>query len=97
MLLHTINKFYCVLRYTGLFLTLNRIVAYGEQWFGPESFEIAHHVIAKIGSAIALFVIAYAVMRILPEVLDMIDGLWQMTTRHISNIVQKTKDFRDVS
>lgn len=66
------------------------IVAYGEQWFGPESFEIAHHVIAKIGSAIALFVIAYAVMRILPELLDMIDGLWQMTTKRVRNIVRKS-------
>ena len=36
------------------------IVAYGYQWFGPSSFEIAHHTIAKIGSGIALFVIAYA-------------------------------------
>ncbi|NYT19507.1 MAG: archaeosortase A [Methanosarcinales archaeon] len=66
------------------------IAAYGDQWFGPDSFEIAHHVIAKFGSAIALFVIAYVVMRILPELLDMIDGLWQMTTRHIRNILRKS-------
>ncbi|UGV40747.1 archaeosortase A [Methanococcoides orientis] len=66
------------------------IAAYGDQWFGPESFEIAHHVIAKFGSAIALFVIAYAVMRILPELLDMIDGLWQMTTRQIRDILRKS-------
>lgn len=51
--------------------------AYGMTWFGdPEmSFYIAHTVIAKIGSMIALFCIAYAVLKILPEIIDMIDGL----------------------
>ena len=49
----------------------------GMTWFGdPEmSFYIAHTVIAKIGSMIALFFIAYAVLKILPEIIDMIDGL----------------------
>ena len=51
--------------------------AYGMTWFGdPDmSFYIAHTVIAKIGSLIALFLIAYAVLKILPEIIDMIDGL----------------------
>ncbi len=40
------------------------------------SFQIAHHYIAKIGSGIALFVIAYAVLLILPELLDVIDRLF---------------------
>jgi len=66
------------------------IAAYSEQWFGPESFAIAHHVIAKIGSTIALFVIAYAVIRMLPELLDMIDGLWQITNRYVRNIVRNS-------
>ncbi|ABE53061.1 archaeosortase A [Methanococcoides burtonii] len=65
------------------------IVAYGDQWFGPESFEIAHHIIAKFGSGIALFVIAYVVMRILPELLDLIDGLWEMTTEQLRSFVRK--------
>jgi archaeosortase A (PGF-CTERM-specific) len=65
------------------------IVAYGEQWFGPESFEVAHHIIAKFGSGIALFVIAYVVMRILPELLDLIDGLWEMTTEQLRSFVRK--------
>lgn len=53
------------------------IDAYAMGWFGdPEtSFYIAHTVIAKAGSLIALFVIAYAVMKILPEIIDMIDGI----------------------
>jgi archaeosortase A (PGF-CTERM-specific) len=53
------------------------IYAYGMRWFGdPEmSFYIAHTIIAKAGSLVALFVIAYAVMRILPEIIDMIDGI----------------------
>lgn len=41
------------------------VVAYGEQWFGADSFIIAHNYIAKAGSGIALFVISYAVLRIL--------------------------------
>ncbi len=54
--------------------------AYGMNWFGdPDmSFYIAHTVIAKAGSLIALFLIAYAVLKILPEILDMIDGILNM-------------------
>lgn len=53
------------------------IKAYAMSWFGdPEmSFYIAHTIIAKAGSLVALFVIAYAVMKILPEIIDMIDGI----------------------
>ncbi|MGB3907135.1 MAG: archaeosortase A [Methanomethylovorans sp.] len=65
------------------------VVAYGEMWFGPNSFEIAHHMIAKAGSGIALFVIAYIVMRILPEILELIDGLWNMTTEKINKLMKK--------
>jgi archaeosortase A (PGF-CTERM-specific) len=51
--------------------------AYAMNWFGdPEmSFYVAHTIIAKAGSLVALFVIAYAVMKILPEIIDMIDGI----------------------
>lgn len=51
--------------------------AYGMNWFGdPDtSFYIAHTIIAKAGSLLALFLIAYAVLKILPEILDMIDGI----------------------
>lgn len=65
------------------------VVAYGEMWFGPNSFEIAHHMIAKAGSGVALFVIAYMVMRILPEILELIDGLWDMTTEQMHNLRKK--------
>jgi len=63
----------------GLNLIRNVFVieAYGMTWFGdPDmSFYIAHTVIAKIGSLIALFLIAYSVFKILPEIVDMIDGI----------------------
>ncbi len=61
------------------------VVATGYDWFGEHTFQIAHHVwvldsfdiahnyIAKLGSGIALFVIAYVVMQSLPELLDVID------------------------
>jgi archaeosortase A (PGF-CTERM-specific) len=51
------------------------ILAFGEQWFGEESFYLAHNVIAKVGSTLALLLIAYAVFSILPELLDQIDEL----------------------
>lgn len=65
------------------------IVAYGYQWFGPNSFEIAHHTIAKIGSGIALFIIAYVVMRILPELIDLIEGIWLLITGFIQKVFYK--------
>ncbi len=63
----------------GLNLIRNVFIvdAYGMTWFGdPDtSFYIAHTVIAKIGSLVALFIIAYAVLKILPEIITMIDGI----------------------
>ncbi len=54
------------------------MVAYGYQWFGEHSFYIAHHGLAKMGSTIALFLIAYIIFLILPEVVDMIADLASM-------------------
>lgn len=65
------------------------IVAYGNQWFGQNSFEIAHNTIAKLGSGIALFVIAYIVMRILPELVDLIEGLWLLVAGFIQKLFYK--------
>jgi archaeosortase A (PGF-CTERM-specific) len=54
--------------------------AYGYCWFGtPErSFDIAHSYLARIGSVLALMGIAYAVIMILPEVLDMLEGIMDL-------------------
>jgi len=68
------------------------IVAYAHQWFGPNSFEIAHHTIAKIGSGVALFGIAYIVMRILPELVDLIEGIWKMVTEYVYSIYEKVRN-----
>ena len=48
--------------------------AYYEQWFGSpiQSFYVAHDIIGRIFVMISLFVLAYAVFVILPEVLDVI-------------------------
>ena len=65
------------------------ITAYFEQWFASprwqwlldvrlppaQSFDIAHNVLARTGSMVILIVIAYAVFMILPEALDLIEGL----------------------
>jgi archaeosortase A len=64
------------------------VVAYGEQWFGADSFVIAHNYIAKAGSGIALFVISYAVLRILPELFEMIDGLWVILSKELRSILR---------
>jgi archaeosortase A (PGF-CTERM-specific) len=66
------------------------VVAYGEQWFGADSFIIAHNYIAKAGSGIALFVISYAVLRILPELLEMIDGLWVIISQELRSLLRRS-------
>lgn len=66
------------------------VVAYGEQWFGTDSFIIAHNYIAKAGSGIALFVISYAVLRILPELFGMIDGLWVILSQELRSLLRRS-------
>ncbi len=81
------RKFKAFLASVPLIYVLNIIrnmfvmAAYGYQWFGIHSFYIAHHGLAKIGSTIALFLIAYIVFLILPEVVDMIEDLAGMLRR----------------
>lgn len=65
------------------------VVAYGEQWFGADSFVIAHNYIAKAGSGIALFLISYAVLKILPELLGMIDGLWVILSEELKYLLRR--------
>ncbi len=61
----------------NLFRNIFVVNDYGMTWFGDAetSFYIAHTLIAKIGSLIALFIIAYAVLKILPEIVDVIAGI----------------------
>lgn len=65
------------------------VMAYGGQWFGANSFVIAHNYIAKAGSGIALFVISYTVLRILPELFDLIDGLWILLSEELRNLLNR--------
>jgi archaeosortase A (PGF-CTERM-specific) len=51
------------------------MAAYGEGWFGDDSFFVAHNIIAKAGSTLALLIIAYFIFSILPELLALIDEL----------------------
>jgi len=51
------------------------LMAYGWSWFGADSFEIAHNLIAKIGSTLALLAISYIIFMLLPELLSIIDEL----------------------
>ena len=65
------------------------VVAYGEQWFGTDSFIIAHNYIAKAGSGIALFAISYTVLKVLPELLAMIDGLWVILSEELKYLLHR--------
>jgi archaeosortase A (PGF-CTERM-specific) len=62
--------------------------AYGLAWFGTpeESFQIAEHILAKIGSMIALLAISYAILKMLPEVSDMIDGTVKLLRTEIRKL-----------
>ncbi len=53
------------------------LVAYGWEWFGNDSFYMAHNIIAKFGSILALFAVAYLVFLLLPELLDLMDDLFR--------------------
>ncbi len=76
----------------GLNILRNALVgaAYFEQWFGSplHSFFIAHEVLARIGSMIALIAIAYAVFVILPEALDLIEDLFRFFSRIFSTRIK---------
>ncbi|MGZ5520306.1 MAG: archaeosortase A [Halobacteriota archaeon] len=50
------------------------------QWFGlPEdSFYVSHNIIAKFGSLGALVIISYLVFKLLPELLDMVVGVFDL-------------------
>lgn len=57
------------------------VAAYGWNWFGDDSFYVAHNVVAKFGSMVALLLVAYLVFMLLPELLTLIDEL-EMEIRH---------------
>jgi archaeosortase A (PGF-CTERM-specific) len=67
------------------------ILAFEGQWFGYHSFWIAHDFLGKIGSGIALFLIAFIVLNIIPELLDLVQGLWNLNINQINNIKLKFK------
>ncbi len=59
----------------NLFRNVFVTVSFAYSWFGENSFYIAHHVIAKILSTIALILIAYMVFKFLPELAELIYSL----------------------
>lgn len=59
----------------NLFRNVFVTVSFAYSWFGENSFYLAHHVIAKVLSTIALILIAYMVFRFLPELAELIYSL----------------------
>lgn len=57
--------------------------AYFGAWFGPplQSFYVAHGIIARIFVMVSLLAIAYAVLMILPEALDVIEDFFRVLLR----------------
>ena len=55
--------------------------AYFEQWFGAQSFEIAHGVLAKLFVMVSLIAVTYAVFIILPESLNLIEDFFRLLLR----------------
>ncbi len=51
------------------------LMAYAYNWFGADSFDLAHNVIGKAGSVAALLAISYVVFLLLPELLATMDEL----------------------
>ena len=71
-----------------------QLVQWLNQWVWTDqdlSFTIAHHVIAKIGSGIALFVIAYIVLQTLPELLTAIDQVFKIVRSYLTTMTTRNK------
>jgi len=71
------------------------VVAYGDMWFGANSFEIAHHYIAKIGSGVALVVLSYITLKLLPELADMILQLYDLVVEEIQSFLKMGKSKKE--
>lgn len=71
--------------FLNLFRNVFVIVSFAYTIFGENSFYIAHHVIAKILSFIALVAIAYFVFRILPELTELIYSLKEEIIRGVKS------------
>ncbi len=72
-----------VIYFLNLFRNVFVAVSFAYSIFGEESFYIAHHVIAKAFSFLALLVIAYAVFRVLPELTELIYSLKEEMIRGV--------------
>ena len=80
------RKFYAFMISVPVIYILNLIrvsftaSAYGFAWFGSpeESFHISEHIVTKAGSMAALLLISFMVLKTLPEVADMIDGVFKL-------------------
>ncbi|MDV0446332.1 hypothetical protein MsAg5_01620 [Methanosarcinaceae archaeon Ag5] len=75
----------------NLFRNVFVVAAYGDMWFGANSFIIAHHYLAKAGSAVVLIVLAFVTLKLLPEVMDMTLELWDLVTDEVRRILKIEK------
>ncbi|MEG9194823.1 MAG: archaeosortase A [Candidatus Methanoglobus sp.] len=72
-----------IIYFLNLFRNVFVAVSFAYSIFGEESFYIAHHIIAKAFSFLALVAVAYAVFRILPELSELIYSLREEIIRGV--------------
>ncbi|WNY24253.1 hypothetical protein MmiHf6_15830 [Methanimicrococcus hongohii] len=77
-----------VIYFLNLFRNIFIVAAYGDMWFGENSFEIAHHYLGKAGSGIVLIILAYITMRLLPDLIDTVLGLWDLFVDEVRHILR---------
>ncbi|NLI62072.1 MAG: archaeosortase A [Methanosarcinaceae archaeon] len=72
----------------NLFRNVFVIAAYGNQWFGENSFVISHHYIAKAGSLITLILLAYLLFRLMPEIFEFFEKLINLLKKEIEETLK---------
>lgn len=78
-----------IIHVTNILRTVFIATAYWYEWFGaPQaSFYMAHTVIAKPASGLILFIVAYLLLRMMPELLSGILDLWKYVSGEVRDLL----------
>lgn len=76
-----------VIYFINLFRNAGIIYATNEQLLGPDTFNIAHHYIGKFLSLFVLIILVFVVFEVLPEFLENILGIIDLTRRNKKGMV----------
>ena len=70
----------------NIFRNIFVIVSFGYSWFGENSFYIAHNIVAKIFSTLVFIVLVYIILRMLPELMELLCALKDEILQNVSLI-----------